>query len=836
MSKTVLLFVILTLVALSFAPKVAAFGAGNIPSYSYLEEKAFRHGDIEDILSTMLKAAGGSFLSRGSKFNTLDVKRVYFGNWLRDYSQAVDVGALKKTNLATILNICMVLGFLAHGYATQEFEVTRERLGCYLPTEHIDNPKGYAEGEDARQYDSRLRGPVDPRELEVDPRTGMKNYIANENGSWDTSKALVRRTLQHCIQMGRKYRQTGNKEDEYEAFRLLGQSLHTLEDFSAHSNWCELALISFGYSNVFPHVGQNVRIRAPNGKSVPILVTGTFGGADFIHSLLGETTDHLSEASVSDLTKSMANARSVQEGQTNSSNTLRQLFLDLPGGGGDDLTRGMNDVTGMRAGQPGGIDPSQMTPQELHDTLWKILSFRDTVIKKISMTIDKIPGLGPLVEKIQNSVSVFIITTLEPFVKPILGQATAALGQSSQAVIDSQDQYEVWNDMNASDPTHSYLSKDHFGLMLNQPAGEVAQVVVEHAVTLVVKAWDNPNMRTEEVTEDVLQCLFHPDWFDSHSNIQTKMMNKMRQWIDTRGQHKQETINRLTSESVRAGKNRRIGDQSQDHGHVHNALLPQGGLQQVLQQHNVHVPGAPVLNAGQDLIGGKMPWQQGFGTGGPNAWRDLNTNDAVPTAQQYGQDPYPLQVGNQSQSQYPQYPQQDYQPEQQSFQSPQQHYQTPQQPYLPPQPSYSPQPPYGGSSQPYEGQQPYGTQPMYGGNPPFGAVPGSYAPPQQYGGNEGYPGQNYGPGSQIFNPVYNPPRPQEPYGGPGYGPLPVDTQWGNVPPAGQIDEDWNQPRHHGHPRHQCVSCQQQPHGHGHEHGHHGGHHGGNGGGGYGGGY
>jgi hypothetical protein len=73
----------------------------------------------------------------------------------------------------------MVLGFLAHGYATGEFEVTPERLGCYLPTEHIDNPKGYAEGEDARKYDRRLRGPVDPQELQVDPRTGMKNYIAN---------------------------------------------------------------------------------------------------------------------------------------------------------------------------------------------------------------------------------------------------------------------------------------------------------------------------------------------------------------------------------------------------------------------------------------------------------------------------------------------------------------------------------------------------------------------------------------------------------------------------------------------------------------------------------
>jgi len=34
-----------------------------------------------------------------------------------------------------------VLGFLSFGYGTREFEVTRDRLGCYRPEEHIDNPK-----------------------------------------------------------------------------------------------------------------------------------------------------------------------------------------------------------------------------------------------------------------------------------------------------------------------------------------------------------------------------------------------------------------------------------------------------------------------------------------------------------------------------------------------------------------------------------------------------------------------------------------------------------------------------------------------------------------------
>lgn len=86
------------------------------------------------------------------------------------------------------------------------------------------------------------------------------------------------------------------------------RQLHTLEDFAAHSNFCELALISMGHQNVFVHVGDQVRIKAQNGKWVAPLVTGkcsrlaevhqeadnwlgTFGSQDFIHSLLGGASD-----------------------------------------------------------------------------------------------------------------------------------------------------------------------------------------------------------------------------------------------------------------------------------------------------------------------------------------------------------------------------------------------------------------------------------------------------------------------------------------------------------------------------------------------------------------
>lgn len=44
---------------------------------------------------------------------------------------------------------------------TSKTYLARRSLKLFAQTEHIDNPKGYPD--DARQYDSRLRGPVDVR-------------------------------------------------------------------------------------------------------------------------------------------------------------------------------------------------------------------------------------------------------------------------------------------------------------------------------------------------------------------------------------------------------------------------------------------------------------------------------------------------------------------------------------------------------------------------------------------------------------------------------------------------------------------------------------------------
>lgn len=83
----------------------------------------------------------------------------------------------------------------------------------------------------------------------------------------------MRRSLEKAIQLARGARGRDCPE-LFEAYRLLGGALHTLEDLLAHSNWIELSLQKLGCRDVFAHVGDAVRINSPNGSVAP-LVTGT---------------------------------------------------------------------------------------------------------------------------------------------------------------------------------------------------------------------------------------------------------------------------------------------------------------------------------------------------------------------------------------------------------------------------------------------------------------------------------------------------------------------------------------------------------------------------------
>ncbi|KAI9842070.1 MAG: hypothetical protein M1837_007495 [Sclerophora amabilis] len=562
-----------------FASPGHAFGAGNIASTARIEGSNWRHGDIEDTLLTLLisRAAGGK------KFSKMDVKRVYFGNWLRDYSQAVDVGTLKMVSAEAIRILLWVLGFLSFGYGTKEFEVTTDRLGCYRPEEHIDNPKDYADNLDARKYDRRLRGPVDERrELAIDPEKGLKSYIASENLGISTSAGLVRNLFGRSIQLGRQYARSQNKADLYEALRLLGTACHCLEDYSAHSNYTELALIELGEQGVFPHVGRQTTMNLPGARRpVYPLVTGTFGGVDFLHSVMGEFSDKATQSEIEELEGTIQTAQSSGKGNTS---VVQDLLNQLPDGllgGGDQAGKADELEQSSQAARMQNIHVSPREPeawtrqlQQVSKQIYPILEWHDQIMLSISETIEQIPVLPDLIEQAQNQINIFVFSLLAPFVLPIINQIKAELSTGSSEIIQSskEKQQIVFFDDRSSDPTHSMLSKDHFSNVLNEPAGKIASQVLKWVVPQIIACWDDERIDVNRTLDRVVNGVFHHPALcnygdDGAVDGRRMMFGVVEEWWGQKSEGARRDLReQLSRDGVQQGRNHKAGVHDSGHG------------------------------------------------------------------------------------------------------------------------------------------------------------------------------------------------------------------------------------------------------------------------------
>ncbi|KAI5268734.1 Het-C-domain-containing protein [Aureobasidium subglaciale] len=554
-----------------------AFGAGNIASVSNVEGVNFRHGDIEDTLLTLVSSYA---YAKGAKFSKIDVKRVYFGNWLRDYSQAVDVGTTKHVSAEAIRILLWVLGFLTFGYGTGEFEVTTERLGCYRPEEHIDNPKDYADNEDARQYDRRLRAPVDEeRELSIDERTGLKNYIASEDVGITTSAQMVRNLFGRCIDLGRSYNRSRDKKEFYEALRLLGTACHCLEDYSAHSNYTELALIELGERDIFPHVGRNTQVRVQGARhQVYPIVTGTFGGVDFLHSVMGELDDKATQSEIQEL------EGVIDSSQNQNTSLLKKLLKMLPSGllGGKDQAGKVDELqSNAAAAQMGNMKLSPRQPeewaqqlQEVQNQIYPILQFHDELMMGINEAIEKIPILPDLLEQFTEQLNIFVFSLLAPFVLPIISQVKEELATGSSEVIQSSrdKQLIVFHDDNSSDPTHSMLSKDHFSNILNEPAGKIGCAVLKWVVPQIVQCWDNENVDIARTLDRIINGVFHHPALrqvgnDGAADGRHIMFGVVEQWWQEKSERERDDLRRkLSRRGVETGQNHKEGVQDSGHG------------------------------------------------------------------------------------------------------------------------------------------------------------------------------------------------------------------------------------------------------------------------------
>jgi hypothetical protein len=221
------------------------------------DEHTHTHGAIEAVL----ESAG---------FRHEEIRAIYFGNWLRDYSQLLDPKIVRATTmpksfpdllsrqaLTRIVDVLAVKEFTDLMQTDRSrFVVTPERLGVYRPAEHIDNPKASnpkpaSPKERDADFDNWVL-PDDPA-LQVDHETSMKHYIQR-------SVDIMVAGLESAVNAG---------PQSTDGLRDMGAALHILE----------LSLIKLGHNSVLPWTSE-----ADCKHKLP-LVTGTFGGSDIIASL-----------------------------------------------------------------------------------------------------------------------------------------------------------------------------------------------------------------------------------------------------------------------------------------------------------------------------------------------------------------------------------------------------------------------------------------------------------------------------------------------------------------------------------------------------------------------
>lgn len=297
----------------------------------------YGHGNIEEAgLTDILKKR---YPNRELRKKVLDT--IYLGNWLRDFSQAVDpmivrplsnametagkesLGESTTNNpgttlpqnhkskiklpvdaefswkgvkptyktlefypvmlsvkmLTTIVELAAAKEFVHKGdkkndhlkdysghlktLREQYLEINEETLGVYRPEEHIDNPKKLGQSEtggnryDKNLYDKFVGYVPDNSPLHsINKSYGMKNYIRShqkftvEGESYLSSYDYIKQQLKKAAKVG------GLKDNK--CLVNFGAALHTLEDYFAHTNYTEVALIKNTEELVFPWVDRVV--------------------------------------------------------------------------------------------------------------------------------------------------------------------------------------------------------------------------------------------------------------------------------------------------------------------------------------------------------------------------------------------------------------------------------------------------------------------------------------------------------------------------------------------------------------------------------------------------
>jgi hypothetical protein len=238
-------------------------------------------------------------------FSDVEISEIYFGNWLRDFSQLNKSGAPMAHN--DVLSLYTVIEILGWGEFNRH--VSPEELGTYVPSEHLDNPNAGATGPGVRHDEATIEDPniqalaslpkTDPRRKPFDEAFAKLSpeqqaaYNDEEAHRAQITEAAKKSGLPEYVERGKFHAKeelksaikTGRNPDG----RLrMGNALHAVEDYFSHSNFVEVALWTLHHEGVAaadPYVksmvdhmhGTNPALvggLGPSGR--PNIVTGTY--------------------------------------------------------------------------------------------------------------------------------------------------------------------------------------------------------------------------------------------------------------------------------------------------------------------------------------------------------------------------------------------------------------------------------------------------------------------------------------------------------------------------------------------------------------------------------
>lgn len=331
---------------------------------------------------------------------------------------------------------------------------------------------------------------------------------------------------------------------------------------------------------MFPHVGRNTRMQLPGARhEVYPIVTGTFGGVDFLHSVTGEVSDKLTQNEIDEL------EGTLQQSQNTDTSLLRNLLDKIPDGlfGGDDKKSKMDNIQqNASAAQVEQMSVSPRDPEEytlyvqqIFRQVMPAIEFHDEILQNVTEAIEKIPVLPQIVEQLEEQLSVFVFSVIAPFVVPVINQVKNELRTGSDEIIQSSEneQLIVFNDDESTDPTHSMLSKDHFSNILNEVAGKTASKVVAWSVPQIMEAIDDEGADIDRVCSRIIHgVLHHPaqrDQGQDGAREGREMMFRSVEewWNDMSDDAKDEYRNKLSRNGVKNGENHKEGVHDTGHGH-----------------------------------------------------------------------------------------------------------------------------------------------------------------------------------------------------------------------------------------------------------------------------